>query len=439
VGGQGLRAFLVIWLGQVISIIGSGLTGFALGVWMFEETGQATPFAMTVLFATLPRLLLAPVAGSLADRWNRRWIMVLADTGSALVTLGAIALVMTDRIEVWHVYGIALLGAICSSLQEPAYLASIAVLVPHEHLGRANGMVQAAQAIDMLLSPMLAGALFGVVGMRGIFLIDIATYVIAVGSLLVVAIPQPQRTTSVDDPEDKWQDLTYGWRYLWARPGLFGMLIYFALVNFFLGTIGALSGPLVLSFAEPVVLGTVQMASGVGMLLGSVVISAWGGPRRRITGVVGAIAAASVGILVMGLRPSGVGVGAGMALFLFFIPIASGCSQAIFQTKVPLNAQGRVFAARSMISGSMMPIAYLLTGPLADRVFEPRLQPGAPWADGWIGRLMGVGAGRGIGFMFVIAGVFLMTASLLAWTHPRIRHLEAELPDVEASVTAPVA
>ncbi len=125
VGVQGMRAFLVIWLGQVTSIVGSGLTGFALGVWMFEQTGQATPFAMTVLFATLPRLLLAPVAGSLADRWNRRWIMVLADTGSALVTVGAIALVMTDRIEVWHVYVIALLGAICSSMQEPAYLASI--------------------------------------------------------------------------------------------------------------------------------------------------------------------------------------------------------------------------------------------------------------------------------------------------------------------------
>ncbi len=257
--------------------------------------------------------------------------------------------------------------------------------------------------------------------------------------MLVIAIPQPQRTTSVDDTQDKWRDLTYGWRYLWARPGLFGMLTYFALVNFLLGTVGALSGPLVLSFAEPVVLGAVQMASGVGMLLGSVVISAWGGPRRRITGVVGAIAGASVGILVMGLRPSGVGIGAGMALFLFFIPIASGCSQAIFQTKVPLDVQGRVFAARSMISGSMMPIAYLLTGPLADRVFEPRLQPGASWAENWVGRLMGVGAGRGIGFMFVIAGVFLMTASLLAWTHPRIRYLEAELPDVEASVAAPVA
>jgi MFS transporter, DHA3 family, macrolide efflux protein len=430
---QGMQAFLIVWLGQVISIIGSGLTAFALGVWMYERTGQATPFALTVLFAGLPRVLIAPLAGSLADRWNRRWVMIVADTGSALVTLGAVTLVATGRLVIWHVYAIALLGAVFAAFQEPAYLASIAMLVTEEQLGRANGLVEAARAVELLISPLLAGALFGLIGMRGIFLIDFASYFIAVGALLLVAIPQPRREISPDGGSGTLSDVTYGWRYLWARPGLFGLLLYFALVNFLLGLVGVLVGPLVLSFASPLVLGAIQTAAGASMLLGSVLISVWGGPRRRILGVVGALAAAAGGVLVMGLQSSGLLIGVGMALFLFFIPVASSSSQAIFQTKVAPGVQGRVFAARSMIARSITPIAHLVAGPLADRVFEPRLRAGHPLAETVLGRLIGTGPGRGIGLVFVGSGLLLLGASALAWLNPRIRHVESELPDADAT------
>jgi DHA3 family macrolide efflux protein-like MFS transporter len=432
---RGMRTFLIIWLGELISILGSGLTSFALGVWIFQQTGQATPFALTVLFGNLPRILLAPLAGSLADRWNRRWLMILADTGDALVTLVVVFLVAAGQLQVWNIYLIALCESAFAAFQEPAYTASVTLLVPKKELGRASGMMQMGQALEMLVSPLLAGVLFGLIGLPGIILIDFVTYFFAVGALLIVHIPQPETIQSPDVAKSSRKgnflsDAAYGWQYLRARNGLFGLLWYFALVNFLLNFAGVLVGPLVLSTNAPAALGAVDMALGAGMLIGSVVMSVWGGPQRRILGVIGFIALASLGLLLTGLRPSAVLNGAGLFLLMFCIPLASGSSQAIFQSKVAPGVQGRVFAMRSMISRSMMPLAYLLTGPLADRVFEPLMRTGGALARTFAGAWLGAGPGRGMGLMFVLSGLVLMAASGLAFANPHIRRIEHDLPDV---------
>lgn len=428
---RNMRTFFIIWAGQVISIIGSGLTSFALGVWIFQQTGQATPFAITVLFGTLPRLLLTPVAGSMADRWNRRWLMILADTGNALVTLAVVFLVLTDSLQIWNIYLVALVGSLFAAFQEPAYTASVTMLVPKKDLARASGLMQVAQSLEMLVSPLLAGILFGVIGLKGIVLIDFLTYFFAVGALLIVRIPQPPLTTQVEqDGRGKiWRDALFGWQYLRQRRGLFNLLIYFALVNFLVNFSGVLNGPLVLSFSTPAVLGAIQTVLGLGMLLGGLVMGVWGGPKRRIAGVLGFITLGSLAFLTIGLRADPFWIGAGFFVFLFTVPIASGCSQAIFQTKVAPDVQGRVFAIRSLISRSIMPLAYLLAGPLADRLFEPMMRPGGALAESLPGMLLGVGAGRGIGLMFVISGLLLMVATTFAFLNPRIRNLESELPD----------
>jgi DHA3 family macrolide efflux protein-like MFS transporter len=431
VAPRGMRTFLTIWLGQLISIVGSGLTSFALGVWIFDRTGQATPFALTVLFGNLPRILLAPIAGSVADRQNRRWVMILADTCSALLTLAVVLLLMSGQLAVWHIYLIALVGSAFAAFQEPAYTASIAMLVPKKHLARANGLVQMGQAIEMLVSPALAGALFVAIGLQGIIAIDFATYFFAIGALLLVRIPQPE-APPVETGAQKsqlLQDVRFGWRYLRARTGLLGLLFYFALVNFLLNGAMVLNGPLILSFGTASTLGLVQTVSGIGMLAGSVLMSAWGGPRRRISAVIGFIALGALGLLLMGLRSSGALIGAGMFILLSCVPLASGCSQAIFQTKVAPHVQGRVFAMRAMISRSMMPLAFLSAGPLADYVFEPWMREGGTLARTVLGNLIGVGAGRGIGLMFVMSGVGLLLASGLAFASPHIRRVEDELPD----------
>lgn len=444
-GPRNLRSFFIIWLGQLASLIGSGLTSFALGVWIFERTQQATPFALTVLAANLPRVLLLPVAGALADRWNRRTLMIVADTGNAVVTLGTLALLWGGQLQIWHIYLIALANAVFGAFQEPAYLASVSLLVPKQDLGRAGGLMQLGQSLEIILSPVLAGLLFVVVGLNGIILIDFATFLVAVGALLAVRIPQPPAAPAAGAAARPSMvgDMAEGWRYLRARPGLFGLLLYFALANFSLNLAGVLTGPLVLATSPASVLGTVQMAAGVGMLLGSIVMSAWRGPQRRVLALIGGITSGAAGLVLAGAQGSPWFVGAGLFVLMVSIPVASASSQAIFQTKVAPALQGRVFAMRGLVSRSMMPVAFILAGPLADRLAEPLMAPGGALAQTVLGSLLGTGPGRGIGLVFVLAGLLLAAASAVALATPHIRHVETDLPDavpdsaVEAEAEAP--
>lgn len=424
-----MNKFLIIWVGQLISILGSGLTAFALGVWIFQKTGQATPFALTILFSNLPRILLLPLAGSLADRWNRRLVMILSDSGSALVTLGVFFLLTFSNLAVWHVYLIATLGSIFAAFQEPAYTASITMLVPKKDLGRANGMVQMGQALEMVVTPLIAGLLFVSIGITGILTIDFITFLFAVGALFLVRIPQPALSEEHKQNGSVLSDARFGWDYLRARPGLFGLLWYYAMMNFLLNWSGVLTGPMLLSQSSPRTLGIVQMVIGIGMLAGGILSSVWRGPKRRIPSVIGFIALALVGMIIAGLRPNPFLISVGFFWLMLFIPLASASSQAVFQSKVAPDVQGRVFSIRAMISRSVMPIAYLTAGPLADRVFGPLMNINGSWANTFLGTLLDIGPGRGIGLMFVLSASIAIIISALAYANPRIRNLEDELPD----------
>jgi hypothetical protein len=287
------------------------------------------------------------------------------------------------------------------------------------------------QAIDMLVSPLLAGLLFVSVGLKVIILIDFVTYFFAVGALLLVRIPQPEAPAqeAMGQRGKLLSDMRFGWQYLRARPGLFGLLLYFALVNFALNAAGVLTGPMVLAFSTASTLGFVQTLSGTAMLGGSILVSTWSGPKRRINGVIGSITLGTLGFMLAGLRPLAFSVAAGMFVLLFCMPFGSAYSQAIWQTKVAPGVQGRVFAIRAMIARSTLPLAYLTAATLADYVFEPLMREGDALANTVLGDLLGTGAGRGIGLMFVISGVTLLCASAVTYANPRVRLVEEELPD----------
>lgn len=436
-GLRGFRAFLLIWIGQSVSLVGSSLTGFALGVWVYQRTGSVTRFALISLFTALPGIVFSPVAGALVDRWDRRSAMVLSDSGAAACTLAVALLLLAGRLEVWHIYVAMALGSTFSAFQWPAYSAATSLLVPKEHLGRSSGMVQMSEAIAQILSPVVAGVLMGVIGIQGIILVDVATFLFALGTLLVVRVPRPPATSEGTASRGSLlHEAVFGWTYIRARPGLLGLLLFFAATNFASGIVGVVFTPLVLSFAAVGVLGLLMSVGGLGFLAGSLTMSAWGGPRRRIVGILGASALSGVVLFAAGFPPRVWILGTAAFLYFFSLPITNGCSQAIWLSKTAPDVQGRVFAVRRMIAWASLPLAYVIAGPLADRVFEPLLAEGGRLA-GSVGRIIGVGAGRGIGLMFIVLGVVILLAVLAASLHPRVRNVDTELPDHAGSPRTP--
>ncbi len=436
---HGFRTFLLVWFGQLISLTGTGLTGFALGVWVYQRTGSVTQFSLIALSTTLPGIVFSPLAGALVDRWDRRWAMFIADAGASLCTLALCLLLFFGRLEVWEIYLLMALSSTVAAFQWPAYSAATTLLVPKEQLSRASGMVQIAEAVAQIGSPAIAGLMMGIFPIFSILLIDFFTYLFALFTLLVTRFPRP------DSPaEDKARkgsllgEAALGWKFITARPGLLGLLLYFATINFATGFAQVLFTPLVLTITTPAVLGLIWSVGGVGFLAGSLAMSVWGGPRQRIVGILIAGLLEGLMLLAIGLPPRVVFLAAAVFVFFMAEPVIGACSQATWQVKTPPEIQGRVFAVRRMIAWSAMPLSYLFAGPLADRVFTPLLVQGGPLTN-TIGRVIGVGPGRGIALFFVVTGVVVIAATGIGYLYPRLRRLETELPDTVASQSLPSA
>lgn len=433
----GFRSFLLIWLGQVVSLTGSSMTGFALGVWVFQETGSVTQFALIALSSTLPSIIFSPFAGALVDRWNRRTAMILSDAGSVLCTLAIALLLFNGRLEIWHLYIILAVSSLFNSFQWPAYSSSITLLVPKKQFGRASGMVQIADGIAGIGAPLLAGTLMGLMPVYSIMFIDIITFLFALLTLIVIRIPQPEISRESREVRGSLlREAAFGWKFITARPGLLGLLLFFASTNFFFSIAQVLFTPMVLSFTTPSTLGMILSTGGFGMLAGSLFMSIWGGPKRKIEGILGfgllqALLSAATGATV-----NVTFISAMIFLVFFNNPVINACSQAIWQSKTTPDVQGRVFSVRRMIAWGTIPLANLIAGPLADRVFEPWMAVDGLLA-GSIGRVLGVGPGRGIGLLFVLLGLFSMSSTLILAFYSPTRQVETELPDAVPDI--PVA
>lgn len=424
----GMPAFIITWLGQVISLVGSGLTSFALGVWVFERTGSPTQFALIGLFAVLPRVIFSPIAGALVDRWDRRKVMILADAGAGVSTLFVALLLFSNHLELWQIYLAAAVSSSFGSFQWPAYTATVTQLVPKAQLGRANGMIQFGRAAAEILAPLFAGVLVLTIKLEGVILIDVATFIFAMLTLLLVRFPRLEAAPSNDKLATFKADLTFGWKYILARKGLLYLLFFLAVVNFIWGTIGALVVPMILSFTTSDRLGGIITIAGAGMFTGSLLMTAWGGPKRRIRGVLFFELVSGFCFMLMGLRPVFWLIAVGAFGAHITIAVVFGSNQALWQTKIEPQNQGRVFAAQQMIASIATPLAYLLAGPLAEKIFEPWMASGAALSL-QLGAWIGSGPGRGIGLMFVLMGLAKILVSVLGYLNPRVRLIEDELPD----------
>jgi len=426
---RGLQVFSIIWFGQLISTLGSGLSGFALGVRIYDTTRSTTLFAISLLIYILPTIVFAPLAGVLADRWNRRRVMLLSDSLAAFTTLGIFLVVLNSELQVWQIYLAQFFFSSANTFQWPAYSAATSQLVPKKHLGRAAGMTQVGEAISSLISPAIAGTLYVTFGLKIILALDIITYLFALATLLLVRIPRPMQTKEGAHGQGGfWTEAFYGWQYLRARPGLLHLQLVWAAINYTISVSIALFTPMILEISTPDVLGYVTSVASGGFLLGTLVMSAWGGPKRKIFGTYTFETLIGISLVVTGLSASIPLLTAGYFLGMFAMPITNGCTQAIWLQKVAPDVQGRVFSVRRMIAFSMIPLAYLTSGPLSEKVFVPLLVKGGPLADS-LGLIFGTGPGRGIGLMYATSGVLYILIALVIILDPRIRRMELEIPD----------
>jgi MFS transporter, DHA3 family, macrolide efflux protein len=422
------RTFMVVWLGQMVSNLGSAMTGFGLGIWVYQETGSTMKLAFIVLASRLPALLVSPFAGALVDRWDRRWAMILSDTGAAVGTLAIMLLLLGASLQIWHLYVALAFSGVFSAFQFPAYGAAVTLMVEKEDYARASGFVQLAGSVGRVMAPTAAAAIVVWSGLAPLFVIDFVTFLFAVGTLMTVRfrLPAPAERQG-RGVMGLLREARLGLTFVLERRALLILMLSFVMVNFAFAFQTVLLIPLLLETTTEQVAGWVVSIGAGGIVLGSLILSAWGGPKNRIAGVFFPILAMGVGLVLIGLRPSVLLIILGILLMNGTHPIAGGSSQAIWQSKVPANLQGRVFAIRQVSAISAAPFAFLLAGTLADNVFEPMMNDGT----GVLSTVLGTGSGRGIGLMFVLAGLFVMLVVLAALRHPRIQGLETEVPDLE--------
>lgn len=421
----GVRSFLLVWVGQFVSLVGSGLTAFALGIWIFQSTASTTQYALVTFCATVPLLLILPFAGPLIDRYDRKRLLIACDVvgASTAATVGLLA--WTGNLSLGAACAIVAVMSSATAIQWPTWSASVTLLVPHDQLGRASGMTQIAQASAQVLAPLFAGILVTLVGIAGVTSIDVVTFLVSIATLVAATIPPAPRRA--EEGRSYWRDLPIGWRYVLERSGLASLLVMFAAVNFCVELASVLFTPLVLSFTTPAALGTIVAVGSVGMIGAGVLLSAWGGPKRPALGAALFAALGGAAVCAAGLTTSTVLLAAAAAAFFFFLSLVAGSSQVVWQRAVPPELQGRVFSVRAAMALSAVPLASLVAGPFADRVFEPAMAQGGALAEVF-GSLVGVGKGRGIALMIVAAGMGCVAAAIAAAAYGPLRRLDTEAP-----------
>ncbi|MDW5328954.1 non-ribosomal peptide synthetase [Plantactinospora sp. KLBMP9567] len=408
---RNLRAFGLLAGGQFVSMVGSQLSAFALGVWVYQQTGRLLDFAMITMLALVPAVFAAPIGGAVTDRFDRRRVMLGADLAGA-VAMGALALQLwLGELRIWQVMLAVTVGSLATAVQRPAYLAATAQLVPKPYLPQANALANLGTGVGTLLGPLAGGVLITALGLPGVVALDVACFLVAVGTLLVVRFPDRLFRRR---EETFGRALAGGWRFIARRRPMIVMIVFYVPVNYLLAVAMVLVTPLVLDFGSPATLGLVTGIGGLGAAVGALAMVVWGGTRRLAVGMVGFTVPVGLGTVLMGVRPEPALVAAGLFLYWASLSILNAHWISIIQVKVVQDLQGRVLAVNQMLAAAMMPLGFVTAPAIAERVVDP-VVPG--------------GAGRAIAVLLVCTGALLMLWSTAGLAYRPLRRLEDDLPD----------
>jgi MFS family permease len=424
-----MRTFYTLVLTQTLSLIGSRISSLAIGIQIFADTGQATPLALVSLFTVLPMVLASSLSGLLADRWDRRRVMILADAGQAVGTVLLLLSFVSGSFELWHLYLVAMIQSIFGVFQGPAFMASVTMLVPEERRDRANAITQMTSPTAGIVAPALAGVIFGLGGVIAAILVDLATFLAAMVVVFLVDIPRPPQTAAGQEAGGSmWREMLGGLSFLLARSNLLLLMLYISFTNFMVTGIGALITPYILARTgnDETALGVILSVMNVGAIAGAIVIGAWGGTRPRMHTIMPALVIAGIVLALVGTAATPVALAVTLFAFLAVPSMINPLFMSIMQTKVPPDLQGRVFALLGQVSMLLTPLSFLLVGPLVDLLLEP-----AVGTAGWsrVASLVGSSTGAGMGLLMVVSGSIVAVTALLVYALPGVRRLEANLPD----------
>jgi len=431
---SGMFGFIIVWIGQIISVLASSMTGFGLSIWMYKQTESATAMGLMQVAYIVPFLILSPIAGVMVDRYSRKLMMMVSDLAAVVGTGFLLVMYATGHLQFWHLYITAVLNGLGNTFQWPAYSAAISTMVPKKHLGRANGLMSLIDAGPGILAPLLAGMILAIPNINGmvwILLADVITFFIAIGALLIVHVPQPEKTVEGQKESGSiWREAAYGFKYIFSRPSLLGLQLVFFAGNLFAGIQWTLLTPMVLARTDQnsLIFGSVQTAGAIGGVAGGLIMSAWGGTKKKVHGVL-------AGHFLVGISGMLLGIGTGLPLWIpaiilvnLLVPWINGSNQAIWQAKVAPDVQGRVFSARRLIAWFSNPLTPIIGGTLADFVMEPAMKTssGLSQAFSW---LVGTGPGAGMGLLTVFACLGVALTGLTGYFIRPIREAETILPD----------
>lgn len=431
---SGMFGFTIVWIGQIVSVLASAMSQFGLTIFVFQKTESATALGLMQVFFITPFLLISPIAGVMVDRHNRKMMMMVSDLGAGIATVVILIFQSLGILEFWHLYFASVIYGLGMAFQWPAYSAAITTMIPKEQYGRANGMMSLVEAGPGVVAPLLAGALLPVIGLTGLLIFDVITFLFAISALMIVHIPQPPRTEEgAKGSGGILKESAYGFKYIFARPSLLGLQLLFFAGNLFAGIGFTLLAPMILSRTgnDSLMLGSAQTAGAIGGLIGGILMSAWGGFKRRVHGVL-------LGWIISGLGMATIGLAGGLPIWITGMiiaavvgPLINASNQAIWQSKVAPDLQGRVFSARRLIAWFTNPISPIIAGTLADFVFEPKMRMTSALSEtfGW---LVGTGPGAGMGLIILFCGFFSIFVGLAGYFVPVIHNAESLLPDHDA-------
>ncbi|MGE7674311.1 MFS transporter [Lysinibacillus sp. NPDC094403] len=415
------KKFLLLWSGQLISAIGSGLTAFGFSIYVFQQTGKASATTLVVLLAFMPSLLLSPVAGVLADRYDRRLLMVLGDSLSAIGLVYILICMLSGEAQLWQICVGVTISSVFSSLLDPTYKATVTDLLTEEQYTKASGFVQVAGSAKYLISPIIAGFLLAVSDIKLLLVIDICTFFVTVTSTL--AVRRGLISKKYEQTQSFFHEFKDGWRAVSENRGVLVLVIMTSVLTFYLGIIETLSIPMLLTFTNSSVIGTVETVVATGMLVSSVIIGFLPIKKGYVKILSFSLFFEGIFMAIFGLRENIVLICISGFFFFAMMPFANSTMDFLVRTNIDNAVQGRAWSLIGVISQLGFVAAYALSGILADYVFTPLLVDGGLLADS-VGKIIGTGQGRGTGLLIITAGILLSVTSLILFNLKSVKKLE---------------